>query len=99
MREITSEAKFYFASNKKFKKSNTEVKVTEDLTALYLFGNLIAIKDRNTGEVKFTLAGWNSVTTRERLKAIGVQISSRQGIPYYNGKQIDCYGWNIKEVA
>lgn len=93
MREITSEAKFYFDSNKKFKKSNTEVKVTEDLTALYLFNNLIAIKDRETNEIKFTLAGWNSVTTRERLKAIGVQISSKQWTPYYNGKTISTTEW------
>ena len=99
MRDITIETMHHFRQCKKFKKSNTRIEVTENLVGLYLFDNLIALKDRETNEIKFTLAGWNSVTTRERLQAIGVQISSKQWTPYYNGKAINTNEWYQVEVA
>ena len=48
-----------------------------------LFDNLIAAKHYKNGAREygtfFTMHGWNTVTTRERLKAIGVHIRQRNG--------------------
>ena len=93
MRKITEETRYYFNRNIKKKLGNTRVDVFGDMTYLYLFDNLIATKDNNTGVIEFTLAGWNSVTTRERLQAIGVKVSSCQWVPYYNGKAISTTEW------
>ena len=93
MRKITEETRYYFNNNIERKLGNTRVETFAHYTYIYLFDNLIAKKDNKTGEVKFTLAGWNSVTTRERLQAIGVQVSSRQWVPYYNGKAISTTEW------
>lgn len=49
---------------------------------LALFGNVIARKDLNTGRVSFTLAGWNTITTRSRLKnVIGAPVSQVNRAP------------------
>lgn len=99
MRKITEETRYYFNRNIKKKLGNTRVETFAHYTYIYLFDNLIAKKDNKTGEVKFTLASWNSVTTRERLQAIGVKISSKQRTPYYNGKAISTTEWYQVEVA
>lgn len=93
MRKITEETRYYFNRNIKKKLGNTRVEVFGDMTYLYLFDNLIATKDNSTGKIEFTLASWNSVTTRERLQAIGVKVSSCQRVPYYNGKAISTTEW------
>ena len=66
---------------------NTEIK--DDV--LYLHENAIA-KWVN-GRIYFTLAGWNTVTTRERLRGLGLPISCRQGKAYIRGQQIDINTW------
>lgn len=49
---------------------------------LSLFGNVIARKNLNTGRVSFTLAGWNTTTTRSRLKnVIGAPVSQVKRAP------------------
>ena len=63
--------------------SNTEVK---DYT-MWLFGNRIAWY--YNGILFFTLCGWNTQTTRERLRDLGVRISQKQGKAYYNGEEIN----------
>jgi len=68
MRNITEQATQAFFEGRNFKLSNTEVHA--DCTGVYLklFGNLIA---KRVGErVSVSLAGYNTSTTKERLRGI-----------------------------
>ena len=94
MRLISMKAAKAFVNNYKFTKSNTQVR-TYPQTALYLFGNKIAWKD-DTG-VYFTLCGWPTRTTTERLNTLlsfynHNKIVIKQGSAYYNGNEISSTG-------
>jgi len=90
MRKITSESIRAFENDFTFSKSNTKVRVYNDKTELSIFGNVIAIKNRKTGNISITNCGWRSNTTKERLNAIeGVSISQRKGVWYLNDKKWD----------
>ncbi len=69
--------------------SNTEVVVQDNgETKLFLFGNLIAV--RNNGVTRISNAGWESNTTKERLNGlVGVHIQQKKGQWYLNGEE-----WN-----
>jgi hypothetical protein len=57
---------------------------------MYLFGNLIAVN--NNGVISVSNAGWESITTKERLNGIpGVNIKQSKGLWYLNGVE-----WNGK---
>lgn len=58
-----------------------------DGKALYLFGNKIA--EWQDGTVWITDAGWNTVTTRERLNGLGCQVHTQKGQLYLNGEKWD----------
>ena len=77
------EAHFNFAC------SNTQVKVNDNKVEVYLHGNLIYKK--HGGVASFTLAGWNSNTTRSRLRALGVSVRCYDYTPQMkvNGKWVD----------
>ena len=66
---------------------NTEVK--DD--TLYLFGNKIA-KWVN-GKIFFTMAGYTSPTTCERLSGLGLSISIRKGTASIRGEEISTCTW------
>jgi hypothetical protein len=91
MRKITEEAIACFKDAKRFKKSNTEVKVLPNVTILSLFDNDIAFlynDPQNT--LSITNCGWKSNTTKERLNGIpGVSIHQAKGQWYLNGEQWD----------
>ena len=68
MRNITEQVTREFFEGKNFKLSNTEVHA--DCTGVYLklWGNLIA---KRVGErVSISLAGYNTNTTKERLRGV-----------------------------
>ena len=98
MRNITEETKRHWEEGTNYTKDNTRICMGK----LYLFDNLIAQRG-NGGKsdyVIFSMAGYNTVTTRERLKAVGVNISSVHGVPIWTNCQgeelpltIDPYGW------
>ena len=87
MRKITQETRIAWDTDRPFRKSNTTVM----MGGLYLFGNKIASKVRKAKNghrdheifVEFNMQGWNTVTTRERLQAVGVTIVQRYGDPYF----------------
>ena len=93
-RIISQKAASAFYAGRAFRLQNTEVRVYDNgVTELYLHGNKIA--QRAPGSVhgvRFTLAGWNTVTTRERLNALGIHVYTRKGTPYYDGVAISEYG-------
>ena len=65
MRKITKEITDAFFARRSRKCGNTRT----DGTTIWLHGNAIA--QWQLGELFITLAGWDTVTTRERLNGIG----------------------------
>lgn len=59
--------------------SNTFVTVTGDYVRCFLHGNLIAEKNTKTGAVRFQTCGWDTVTTKARLNACGLDCVIRGG--------------------
>ena len=64
MRKVTQKIANAFINGESLKIKNTET----DGQSVWLHGNMIARKTDNGLEV--TLAGWNTVTTRERVNGI-----------------------------
>ena len=93
MRQIEIEMLHAVCNRKNMRKNNTQVLVREDGSIwVRLHGNLIAHRG-DSGLWQFTLAGWNTPTTRSRLRALGIDIRQRGGVPYYKGKAM-----SIREV-
>lgn len=89
-RQITEIIVRAFMNDETKRMGNSEVRTDFVTTKLYLWNNLIAIKKKDTGKIEVSMAGYPTVTTRERLNGIpGVSISQRKGIQYLNGKEID----------
>lgn len=80
MRKITKEIVAAFMNHEAKRIGNSHT----DGTTLYLHGNAIA-RHRADGGVNVTTAGWNTVTTRERLNGIpDVHVFVRNGQLYLN---------------
>lgn len=74
MRKITQNAASAFIASQPFAAGNTTVSVEAEndavTTKLLLHGNIIAKKRSDRETVQMTLAGWPTVTTRERLNGL-----------------------------
>ena len=91
MRKIEKNMVQAVRSGRNFRSGNTVVTVGETGVKVYLHGNCIfAIYQ---GVKRFTLAGWNSVTTRSRLNALGVNVSQKSWAPIYKGAVISSNSW------
>lgn len=93
MRQIEKQMLAAIRNGKNFNGNNTQVECEPNGNIyVYLFGNCI-YKIVN-GTPKFNLCGWNTSTTRSRLNALGVNVTSKGFTPHYNGKPISAYsGW------
>ena len=92
MRKVTEKIKEAFKLRKSLKIGNTET----DGETVWLFGNPIVKRDQS-GLVLWSLAGWNTVTTRERVNGI-VDAGVRQvkGRPVLaNGHKIVATDWFV----
>jgi hypothetical protein len=91
MRKITQESVDAFMNARKFKKGNMEVEVLTNVTILKLHGNKIAYRYNDPDRtLSITNAGWQSVTTKERLNGIpDVSIHQKNFVWYLNGEE-----WN-----
>lgn len=78
MRKITANASNAFVANRPFSSGNTTVTVEDGITSMYLHGNLIAQNGASTG-FRVRLAGWNTVTTRERINGLLQTMGFRCG--------------------
>ena len=97
MRKITKESIKAFYNREPFKKSNMIVENEKGETRLKLFGNTIAILNE-FNELFITTAGWNNVTTRERLNGLAeVRLRTRKGQLYLNNVCWDGKLINIKK--
>lgn len=103
MRKIEKEMLSAVRNARNWSKDNTSVKV-ERLEfvvniSVYLFGNEIYKEIRsNDGSralAHFTLAGWNTVTTRSRLNALGVGVFQNDWKPYFNGIELNNNRWYV----
>lgn len=83
MRDVTRQITLAFINGKTLRLKNTRT----DGQAIYLFDNLIAWK--HNGSVYCTLAGWGSVTTRERLNGLAYMLTKR--CPFYQRKNTQFY--------
>ena len=68
MRKITQQAVEAMFRRKKFKKSNTEILVDGDYSAMFLHGNKIAEIDNYQLFIK--AGNWKTTTTKERLNGV-----------------------------
>ena len=63
----------------------------DNVSYIYLHGNHIATYSHLGLEVfpnLDTLAQWPTVTTKSRLRALGVNVYTRKGITYVNDKEV-----------
>ena len=75
MRQVSKQIKEAFENGSRKVCGNT----TTDGKSVWLFGNKIITKD-SKGNVYWTMCGWNSRTTRERLKSIlGLRLHTVKG--------------------
>lgn len=86
MKKITEKSIEAFMNAEPFKSSNTQVEILPNVTILRLFGNAIAYRYNDPlRTLSVTTAGWDTVTTRERLNGIPfVRVSKRKGQLYIN---------------
>ena len=71
------------AAHVNWKSDNTRVEIFNGELSVILHGNYIY---RVIDGVKwFSLAGWDTQTTRSRLRALGVELTSKGGERYHNG--------------
>ena len=97
MRKITKESIKAFYNREPFKKSNMIVENKEGKTYLKLFDNVIAILDE-INELFITTAGWNSVTTRDRLNGLNeVRLGTKKRQLYLNNIPWDGKLTNIRD--
>lgn len=86
MRQVTVDILRAFVNRNRKKIGNTFT----DGHNVWLHANIIVRRDEETGIVYIRTAGWNTVTTRERLKAFtNKSLYQKNHILYLDGKE-----WN-----
>ena len=92
MRKVTAMAYGAFVLMKIYLSVIQKVTTDERETRMYLFDNLIAIKNKKTGEISISFAGWFSNTTKERLRAFA-DITTKAGNVFVNGEEVNSFEW------
>jgi hypothetical protein len=95
MRKITEEACWAFLAGHEFRSGNTVVKLDADhgnddepYVSLYLHGNEIARRFLESGLLLVRTCGYDTTTTKERLKGLpGVQVYHVNRQLYLNGRR------------
>ena len=89
MRKVTQLIKEAFERRESKKIGNTET----DGKTVWLHGNAIVKRDAD-GLVRWSLAGWNTPTTRERVNGIAnADVCQFKFEPVLNGQVIDSSDW------
>ena len=89
MRKVTEQIKKAFEEGRSLKVGNTET----DGKTVWLHGNAIVKRDPD-GLVRWSLAGWNTPTTRERVNGIAnANVFQFQFEPVLNGEVINANDW------
>ena len=89
MRKVTEQIKQAFNNGTSLKVGNTRT----DGQTVWLHGNAIVKRDPD-GLVRWSLAGWNTPTTRERVNGIAnADVCQFKFEPVLNGQIIDASDW------
>ena len=89
MRKVTQRIKQAFEQGTSLKVDNTRT----DGQTVWLHGNAIVKRDPD-GLVRWSLAGWNTSTTRERVNGIAnAGVHQVKFEPIHNGQVIDSFDW------
>ena len=89
MRKVTKQIKQAFNQGTPLKVGNTRT----DGQTVWLHGNAIVKRDPD-GLVRWSLAGWNTPTTRERVNGIAnADVCQFKFEPVLNGQIIDSSDW------
>jgi len=89
MRKVTEQIKQAFNNGTSLKVGNTRT----DGQTVWLHGNAIVKRDPD-GLVRWSLAGWNTPTTRERVNGIAnANVFQFKFEPVLNGEVIDANDW------
>mgnify|MGYP001194128454 CR=1 FL=1 len=89
MRKVTQQIKSAFESRQPLSVDNTST----DGNTIWLHGNAIVKRDAS-GFVIWSLAGWNTPTTRERVNGIvNAGVHQVNFEPVLNGHKIDSSDW------
>lgn len=86
MRKIEEKMLKAFKEKRNWRERNTQVFVspTTHEVRVGLHNNCIA-KDNINNEIQYSFGGYNTHTTRSRLRALGCNVSVKKGIPYRDG--------------
>jgi hypothetical protein len=89
MRKVTKQIKEAFEAGKYKTIGNT----SSDSLGVTLHGNRI-ISRKKDGSILWTLSGWNTPTTRERLNGIlGLGLCCKSFVCHLGSQEIDEMGW------
>lgn len=85
MRKIEEKMLEAVRSKKNFTNDNTFVEYdkVKAISSVYLHGNWIYSLYHETGEEFFSLARWETATTKSRLRALGIPILTVTGMTFY----------------
>ena len=87
---ISKESAAALLSGREYKKQNTQVISEYGKNTLRLWGNRIAWLSES-GILGFSLCGWDSRTTCERLRALGLPINHKRGKLCCGDREIDAF--------
>ena len=96
MRKIEEAMRHAVAQRRSWRMGNTEVLVSGPLCEVYLHGNLIARCDSADAQAPgwtYSLAGWNTPTTKSRLRALGVPLSTKSRRVYVGEREVSDTEW------
>ena len=93
MRLIEKQMNQAINSKSTWSKDNTEVIyfANSDVSMVFLHGHKIAVFDHYNDEIIAdinTLSAWPTRTTKSRLRSLGIDIYTRKGITYLNGREV-----------
>ena len=96
MRKIEKQMVAAVAAKQNWMSGNTAVLWDGDALQIRLYGNEIArgrVVENRVCILAVNLCGWNTATTRSRLSALGVPVSTKRGVPQLKGSPIPETGW------
>ena len=93
MRKIEIEMLSAIQSMSTWRNGNTSVSIHSvngiAVPNVFLHGNHIASVENNKVHVnEYTLKKWPTPTTKSRLRALGVNVTTKSGVTYLNGRAI-----------
>jgi hypothetical protein len=89
MRVIEKKMVEAIQQGRNFTLDNTHVKIDANTAHVFLHGNHIAsVVNGNVMVNVDTLKAYPTVTTKSRLRALGINVTTKQGITYLNGEKV-----------